>query len=374
MNAWSWIAGLACLVAGCSGLGQGGTVQVTASGEALAGDGYAFPPAPMRAFFVDGWEVRIDKLVAVLDKVQLHEGANAAVDPSQVGKLVAEVDGPWAVDLHKGGPLIGKEGDDHAQLIETIVNQNQNGGEPFDPTVLYAFSFATVPATPTTKPLNFDVGDADYQTMIENGWNVLYVGVATWKGSAPGVSCTNTNPAYDFSRLPAAVTFRFGFTTPTRYINCQNPDNMGGSMFQGEQSPRGVQVAANGTTTAQVTFHLDHPFWESFKHDTPTHFDQLAAAAKRGTDGAAVVTLDDVKGKSYTGFTDASDQLLPWRWCAFSGQTDWDKYSPPNMNPQMGFDSLAVTVADYGAYMAYNQSTQGHLNADGLCFVQRVVD
>ena len=364
---------LVVLSAACSGgtSGGGGTVLFSASGEALAGDGYDFPPSPMGGVFVDGWQIRFTKLIAVFDKVTLSEGANNAVDQSQLGKLVAEINGPWAVDLHKGGPITGKEGDDHAQLIETIQNQNKNGGDAFDPTKLYAFSFDSVVPTAATKTVNFDASDTDYQTMISNGWNVLYVGEATWNGGAAGVTCMNTNPAYDFSRIPTKVIFRFGFKTPTSYINCQNPDNMGNSMFQGEDHPRGVQVANNGATTAQVTFHTDHPFWESFEHDTPAHFDQLAAQAQKQADGSYLVTLDDTKGKSYIAFKDTNGNGLPWRWCDWTSEPDADKYTPPNMNPQMGFDSLSIPEPDYSAYMAYNQSTQGHLNADGLCFVQR---
>jgi hypothetical protein len=65
---------------------------------------------------------------------------------------------------------------------------------------------------------------------------------------------------------------------------------------------------------------------------------------------------------------------LPWRAC-LSG------YSPPNTNATMGFDSRTIpynpagnpasSMRDYYDYMTYNQSTQGHLNSDGLCFVQR---
>ena len=30
-----------------------------------------------------------------------------------------------------------------------------------------------------------------------------------------------------------------------------------------------------------------------------------------------------------------------------------------------------TSIRDYTDYMSYNQSTQGHLNSDGLCFVER---
>ena len=31
----------------------------------------------------------------------------------------------------------------------------------------------------------------------------------------------------------------------------------------------------------------------------------------------------------------------------------------------------ATSMRDYADYMTYDQSTQGHLNSDGLCFVSR---
>ena len=200
-------------------------MQFTASGEVLALGGYAFPPATAGdPDFVDGWEVHFTKFIAVFDKVTLSEAPDTSPsDQSQTGKLVAEIDGPWAIDLHKGGPLMGKGGsDEQAFPIDMLTNQNKNGGAAFDPTMRYAFGFDSVPATASAKLLQIDAGDADYAAMVQNGWNVLYVGTATWKG---GSSCTSTNASYDFSKLPTTVSFRLGFATPTTYLNCQNPDN-----------------------------------------------------------------------------------------------------------------------------------------------------
>lgn len=372
---------LAVVAAALSGCGSGtnnnangGSVQFTASGEVLALGGYAFPPATAGdPDFVDGWEVRFTKFIAVFDKVTLSEAPDTSPsDQSQTGKLVAEIDGPWAIDLHKGGPLMGKGGtDEQAFPIDMITNQNKNGGAAFDPTMRYAFGFDSVPATASAKLLQIDAGDADYAAMVQNGWNVLYVGTATWKG---GTSCTSTNASYDFSKLPTTVAFRLGFASPTTYLNCQNPDNDPAMGVGGEDHERGVQVKANQTTVAQVTFHTDHPFWESFTHDTPAHFDQLAALAKKQTDGSYLVTLDDTKGVDYTAFKDAAGNPLPWRACDAS-------YTPPNTSAQMGFDSLSIphnasgdpasVMRDYADYMRYDQSTQGHLNSDGLCYVKR---
>jgi hypothetical protein len=97
-----------------------------------------------------------------------------------------------------------------------------------------------------------------------------------------------------------------------------------------------------------------------------------AALATPDAQGNYNVTLDNTVGANYTAFKLGADPL-PWRSCLSS-------YTPPN-NPQMGFDSLSVpynpsgdparSMRDYADYMTYNQSTQGHLNSDGLCFVER---
>ena len=53
---------------------NGGTMRITASGEILALNGYAYPPAqPDAPTFVDGWEVRFDTLLVTLDKFVVAE-------------------------------------------------------------------------------------------------------------------------------------------------------------------------------------------------------------------------------------------------------------------------------------------------------------
>lgn len=361
------------------GTTNGGKIQFTASGEVLALGGYDFPPATEDdPAFVDGWEVHFDKLLVTFDKLSIYEDPDTSpTDQSKVGKKVAELDGPWAIDLHKGGPLSGKGGsDEQAYPIATLDNQNLNGGKPFDPTVRYGFGFDAVPATASAHFLQMDANDPDYQDMIAHGWVVMYVGTATWRGNgAGGAACTTTDPSFDFTQLPQVVHFRLGFKSPTTYLNCQNPDNDPAAPLGDEEHERGIQIQANATTIAQVTFHTDHPFWESFVHDSPAHFDPLAALAVPDGNGDYTVTLDQAQGVNYTAFTYGAAPL-PWRSCLPAAD-----YTFPNSNAQMGFDSLnvpyspsgdpATAMRDYADYMTYDQSTQGHLNSDGLCFVQR---
>jgi hypothetical protein len=363
-------------VVGCGGSSNtGGTIQFTASGEVLALGGYKFPPGTSAdPVFVDGWEVVFDEVLVTLDNITLSENPDKVPgDQSQTDQAVARVTGPWAVDLHKGGPLPGKGGSgEQAVAIAMVQNQNLNGNKPFDDTKRYAFGFDIVAATNAATKINLDAtGLADYQRMVDAGWAVYYSGTATFKGT----NCTSTNPSYPFIQLPTTVKFKFGFKSPTTYINCQNPDNGSAGHFQREDFVRGVQTKINQTTIAQATVHTDHPFWESFVHGSPAHFDQLAAQATN-VGGTFTVTLDDVAGVDFTSFTDKSLRPLPWRSCvppAF--------YTFPDTSPAMNFDSQGIpynpsgdptqALRGYRDYMTYTAATEGHLNADGLCAVKR---
>ena len=81
---------------------------------------------------VDGWNWKIDKYIVVIDKITLWTGTRTErlSDQSAAhGSPVAQVDGPFVVDLHKGGPLDGKGGGgEQALAIAAIANQNDNGG------------------------------------------------------------------------------------------------------------------------------------------------------------------------------------------------------------------------------------------------------
>lgn len=357
---------------GISDPGPGG-ILVSASGEVLALEGYPFPPVnPGDTAFVDGWSMRFDRLLVTVDHVVLADSPDQSpTDESQTGPVVAEQDGPWAIDLHVGGPLQGKGGNgEQAVPFTSFTSQNKNGGAPFDPSQRYAFGFDVVPATSNAINVNLDAAAmSDYQDMIAKGYTVLYVGTATFQGA----SCTTSDPSYDFSRLPTTLHFRFGFKSPTSYVNCQNPDNDPAQPFPGEEHERGVQVLPNRSIIAQVTIHTDHPFWESTVHDTPAHFDQIAARYVGLDGGAPLATLDDQIGVDFTAFHDGAGAPLPWRSCLST-------YVIP-ASGTMGFDAHGVPVdpggspdqglRDYRDFMTYNQSTQGHLNSDGLCFVRR---
>jgi hypothetical protein len=376
--------------------GPGG-VLFAASGEVLAFTGYAFPPASADdAAFVDGWDVHFTRLLATLDKLTLSEGPNVKPgDESCVEPTVARVTGPWAVDLSHSDPsyLQGKGGpDEKAVPIAALGHQNYPAGNTaaFDTggATPYAFGFDIIPANGSAMNVNLDAaGLADYQSMIDDGCAVLYVGTATFKGT--DCTCPTTTSAtapcdpatYGNGNWPVtgqSVPFHLCFKSPTTYVNCQNPDNDPAAALNGEEHQRGIYFKKDMSVVAQVTLHTDHPFWDSVLHDTPAHFDQYAArVAGQGQNGVfPTVTTDLTQGVDYTAYKDAMGHALNWRYCIAP---------PTDVHPQlvgpMAFDAQSVPHAagtdgcaglrNYYDFSTYNQSTQGHLNSDGLCYVAR---
>ena len=353
--------------------GKGG-ILFTASGESLALTGYPFPPASADdPQFYDGWDVKFDRLLVTIDKIVLSTNPDKdSGDQSKTDAVVARVEGPWAVDLHHDGPgnINGKSPGERAVPIAALTRQSNGSAFATDGT-RYAFGYDTVAATERALNVNLDTAArADYDDMVQNGCVVLYVGTATFRGDA---TCNAGHQGW-----PAAVNFRLCFKSPVTYINCQNPDNTG-APFPSEESQRGIAFDPGAAVIAQVTLHTDHPFWDSVLHGSPPHFDAFAARAVGDDGGMPAVTLEHAKGIDYTAYKDALGNAVLWRYCSepptdahpkFTGPMSFDPQSVPHAigdDPKSG-------LRDYYDFATYNQSTQGHLNADGLCFVRRNYD
>jgi hypothetical protein len=233
-----------------------------------------------------------------------------------------------------------------------------------------------LPATAAANKVNLDAdGQSEYELMVQNGYSVLYVGTASRPLSDP--CATAGGAAYDFGALPKTLKLRLGFSTPTSYVNCQNGSEFPGVPgINGEDYPRGVQIRSDRAVIAQVTVHADHPFWESFAENSSLRFDPIAAQYVGVSN--PVATIEDMKGVDFTAFKDKTGAALPMRSCL-----DTSLYAPPYPpDDQLHFDPLSVPVDktgieptkalnDYFDYLRYTQSTQGHLNSQGLCFVAR---
>lgn len=370
-----------------------GTTQLifTISGEETAVTGYAFPPTAGSDFaVVDGWEVRFDRILITVDDIKLTDNPDLSpTDQSRTGDVLARAVGPWAVNLSAEGavqtpadarpsslrvlhggdalePTTGRGStEDKSVRLVTFDNLNLRGNTAFDPAQRYGVGYRVVAATAAATRVNLDVtANADYDEMIKKGWTTMYVGVATFKGQ----NCKSSDASYDFGKLPTVVKFRLGFATPTTYINCQNTD-LTGKPFDGEEAQRGVQLNPGKANYAQLTFHLEHAFWDTVDHDqAKPFFDQMAAVAKDG-----VVTSDELATLDPAGFTDAQGKALPWRSCLDSvpakpGQRKFDTGSVPLVGRS---GDATIGLRHYADFASYQQSTMGHLNADGLCAIAR---
>ncbi len=424
------------------------TFVFSASGEANAIVGYEYPPYDLATatYMIDGWNWSIDRYIVVLDHITLWTNPNESSSNQELhGPEIAHIDGPFVIDLHKGGPLDGKGGAGEEALAIAAL-KNQDNGAAFDPSTTYAFGFSTVQAPADYNAINVNLTSdeaADYAYMVANGASVYYHGSTTWAGSMSGgqmgYGICSSNPQtdyangaqtcavattsvpdggmgeagmgeagesdaemseagendatmsdagggsatcpsiYDFSKLPQTMSFQFAFPTPTNYVNCVNYSV---SELAG-QNVRGVQSSTSQSEIEQITVHMDHPFWESFEEDTPVHWNQIAAQYIGQTNPTA--HLDDFKGVPFSPFTDRNGVVMPWQWCETA-------YSPPGTGA-MSFSTLKVpidpngtctgaigqdftldhcpAIRDYYDYIRYTQSTQGHLNSQGLCFIDR---
>ena len=80
------------------------SLTIAVSGEDAV-SGFAFPPAsPNDPAFVDGWDVRFDRILVTVDAINLAENPDTSpTDQAQTGRVVARASGPWAVDVAKIG-------------------------------------------------------------------------------------------------------------------------------------------------------------------------------------------------------------------------------------------------------------------------------
>lgn len=346
---------------------------VTVTGEEAATGGIAFPPeSTAEPYFVDGWELTFEHVLVTIDRVTLSANPDMSRhDPSMTGPVVAEAVGPWAVDLAREGALEAKELNGTAIALARLTRQDQVRGAPaFDPEAKYAFGYELATAHAGVQNVNLDeAAQAAYRAMVEKGYSVWFQGTATWRGESGAPACRQTSSSYDFARYPRQVAFSLGYRVPVTFKNCINPE------LQLADS-RGVQSQTNAETVAQVTFHLDHPFWESLAEDSPLRFDAIAArgSVMSGAGPASFsITEADVAGLDVFAFRDAQAVAVPWRTCGpveanerSVGSVFYDPVNVP-VNPAGG----SIGIRDLYDYMTYNLSTFGHLNNDGLCFPAR---
>jgi len=328
------------------------TIQVSISSEDFGQRGFRYSASPEAGepVFVDGWEVRFTRILVTVQNVRLNRpGANPS-DPASVGAAVAANPRAYAVNVQKAGPLTGAGGGEETS-IPLFVFRSDSAGGALDPAVRYAVSYDVVPATMASTNVNLDDGDrAAYANMVTRRWTQLVEGTATYRGAAPAMGSP-------FTSYPTTVNFSLGYGAPSAYVNCNNPDNGGKDM-------PGVQPSATGRARAQLTFHMDHAFWEALgRENPPLHFDPIAARANV-TGATGTVTMDDLMGVVPTNLRDRMMRAVPDR----GGQTmGYTARNPAALSLDLGG---TPGINDLRDFVAFSARASAHLNADGLCAVR----
>jgi hypothetical protein len=316
--------------------------------------GYHYDSAPgADPVFVDGWDVSFERYLVVIDRVLVSQPGPDPDKRGQLGSTVVEQRGPWVVDLHKRGPLVGAGGPPETAFPLAVLHAD------FDTTRGYAFSYQTAPASYAVRNTNLVEADHDaLQQMIDHGWVKYIAGTARYRGRTPSDSVDDT-----FRDYPTEVHFTFGFADSAEYVNCHNPE-IG---EQDEPANRGVRPNAQGAVRAQLTFHSDHFFWDQADVEgTPLRFDALAARVVGfGSDvgSSHELQLDQLADVKPSALADASGQPVRDR----GSQTDG--YHPDPGAPPVYATNGVSEIDDLRSFVVYNNRGQGHLNSDGLCLV-----
>jgi hypothetical protein len=336
---------------------KAGELRVTVSAEGLGANGYAFPPpSGQEVAFVDGWAVNFERIIVAIGNIRISDMPDKdSGDQSVVGRDVATRQGPFVVDLKRAGDATDKGG--AGKVAVRLPIDDLKG--IFDLEQRYAFSYDLVEATAGATFVNVEADDPDVLAMVASGQRALLRGTAEFKGQ----SCQSSVSTYDFESLPKTVQFDFGLEGPVRYVNCQNPDNTG-EPIAGEESQRGIQLLPNGVTTAQITIHTDHVFWPTVSHENLPLFNQFAAHAAL-SDGVYSVDLEMLETVPVPNVIDSAGNPLPWRSCV-----DASLYVLPTQPATMTLDPGSQTLTNLHDFVQFNAATMGHLNADGLCYVE----
>jgi hypothetical protein len=279
-----------------------------------------------------------------------------------MGPEMAELEGgPFAVNLSQAGDdtVPGKGDGDRAWPLGVLSERAD--GDPFDPRERYALSYDFVAATDSAARYGIDNNDPDYDRMVDSGWTHLLIGTAT---RAAAVDDCEVTGEFAYDELPTEIRFELGFTAAVSNLNCQNPELTGQPVSDAEESQRGVQAREGETVDVQLTLHTDHLFWNTLAHGAIPQLNHLAALAEQ-VDGQWVVTLEQLEGAPLIGpAQDAAGNDLGWMSCV-----DSSEYQLPSQ-PIFTFDTEGQEIHDVHEFVIANASTMGHLNQDGLCFVE----
>lgn len=293
MKKLMWVLGLTAVAACGADVGTG-TLEVTLSGEDGAKEGFPVEEDGRTIAFADGWSLAFTKYLVSIGNLSV-----SATD-GESGVSSSDV---FVADISKGDPTLGTFADLPARRWDRV-------------------SFELLAPMSDAKRVG-DVSAEDVQRMTAGGFNYWLEGEAT--------------------RGDETVTFAWGFAAETKNADCTN----------GDDGTAGVVVKPNSKTTAEVTLHVEHLFWDALGSENAVlRFDAIAAMA----DEAGHVTIDALAGQSLAQPLDAEG--LPIK----------NAQGAPVV-----YDAGSMTLSENNlrGFMTASIASQAHLNGEGLCSVSR---
>ncbi len=279
---------LLSLLIACTDKVTNGTVDVVAWGEEAAVGG--FPNDELA--FADGWSV-------TYNTVLVSFGDLAFSDPS-TGDVVASDDALRIVDLHL------------AEAPAALTSIELPEGR-------HDVSYAVLPATLEAEVVNAAPEDA-LAAMIAGGFNTYLRGVAQKDG--------------------ASVGFAWGLRNPARYVACEN----------GLDGTAGLAVVGEESVTAELSFHLDHLYWDQLGvEEASLRFQGVAAWA----DASRQVPFEDLAEAPTDALVDRN------------GNPVLDENGA-----QLSYNDAGLGLDNLRSFMLYSVQEAGHLNGVGECAVQ----
>lgn len=273
--------------AGCGSQAASGTLRMGASGEEAAVEGY---PTSAGVAFVDGWSLDFDFVLVSVDRFYVsHGGARTALETD-----------PVVIDLH----------DALRRDVWTFPGMPAQRYEDV--------GYEILPPVASARRIG-PVTDAQVQTMRVGG-------ISYW------LHGTAHHPAHHDVVLDLRIPMHTSMSDCTNAID----------------ATEGLVVTPNGTAELQLTFHLDHVFFDSIVAAEPDlRFEAYAAAA--GAD--FVVTFDELAAQPLADLRDIDGTPLV------------------EGGAQIFYDpgSTALASQDLRSFVYHQATTVGHFNGEGHC-------
>jgi hypothetical protein len=264
-----------------------GTEKFSTWGEEFIEQGIPAAPGPDDdSGFTDGWTLKYTKFLVNFHEITVADAA---------GNVVAKLDKPRFVDNTKPG-------------VKDLVTFPD-----LDAKAYTQVSYEIKPAVADEEIVG-GADPADLTMMVTNGYSFYAEGSATKAG--------------------VTKTFKWGFKTQTRYMDCHSAEENG-------ISTEGIVITNNQTDESQLTTHGDHLYYDSLQSGDNAKKTLLRFQEKADSDA------------------DNDGEITIKEMCA------------KNIDPTV-YNTSGLPGATIGDFVISLARTIGHFRGEGECTIKRI--